>query len=322
MVALMVLIGGLTRLTNSGLSIVEWNPIHGVIPPLNESEWMEEFAKYQQSPEYLKINHGMLLDEFKSIFALEYIHRLVGRIAGAIFLLPLLFFAFKKHIPFALGKRLALIFALGLCQGVIGWYMVKSGLVDDPHVSHFRLALHLTFAFVIYGMLFWYGLEVQKPGTRTPLPGYRFSLALTALILLQTIFGAFVAGLDAGLVYNEFPKMGGVWIPQELYNSFSNVGLDGILHDPVSVQFLHRVIALIVTLTVLAFSIRHYRLRTPVYLLVLALFLQVGLGIATLTHEVPVALASAHQMGALLLFSIALFINRNMLYRPHSSAKP
>lgn len=294
MVFAMAVIGAITRLTESGLSMVEWRPLIGALPPLLQTEWVRVFELYQQTPEYQKINFGMELDEFKNIFFWEWLHRVWGRLIGVVYALPLLYFWVRGKIPTGYKGKLLIGLILGASQGVMGWYMVKSGLVDKPSVSHFRLAAHLSLAFVIYAYLLWLAFDIKgnKAGNATfcqKRHGWSAIAALTATI----IWGAYVAGLDAGLVYNSWPKMGANWIPTEL-QSFSN-----LFFDPVSVQFFHRWIAIITAIIVWSFS---YRIKS--FGLAFMMFMQVGLGIATLMSQVAIPLAAMHQAGAFILVGI------------------
>jgi cytochrome c oxidase assembly protein subunit 15 len=306
----MVVVGGITRLTHSGLSIVEWQPIVGTVPPLDDRAWQETFHKYQQTPEFRLVNPGMDLAGFKRIFWSEYAHRLLGRLIGAAFLLPLAWFALRKRIPRSLAWKLAGIFALGGLQGALGWYMVQSGLVDDPRVSQYRLAAHLGLALAIYAAVLWIALDLLfARGTETaPRALRRFALALVALVFAMAISGAFVAGIRAGLAYNTFPLMNGRWIPPGMFvidpwylNFFNNIA---------TVQFDHRAIAWLLAILVPWFWVRTRRAapraKLAASLLLSALALQIALGIATLLNTVPVPLAAAHQAGALLVFTSAL----------------
>jgi cytochrome c oxidase assembly protein subunit 15 len=307
----MVVVGGITRLTHSGLSIVEWQPIVGALPPLGESEWRDAFDKYQRTPEYRLVNPEMDLDGFKRIFRWEYAHRLLGRLIGAAFLLPLLWFVARRRIGRPLAWRLAAIFALGGLQGALGWYMVQSGLVDDPRVSQYRLAAHLGVALLIYAAMLWVALDLLRPRAPEPPPGTRrFAFALVALVFVMAISGSFVAGIRAGLAYNTFPLMNGYVAPPGMFvldpwylNFFGNVA---------TVQFDHRLIAWLLALLIPWFwaqvcrSAAPRRARTAANLLLAALALQITLGIATLLNAVPVPLAAAHQAGALLVFTAAL----------------
>jgi heme a synthase len=304
----MVVVGGVTRLTHSGLSIVEWQPVVGAVPPLGEREWQEAFDKYQQTPEFKLVNPGMDLGGFKRIFWWEYAHRLLGRLIGAAFFLPLLWFALRRRIDRALTSKLAVIFVLGGLQGAMGWYMVQSGLVDDPRVSQYRLAAHLGMAILIYAAMLWTALGLLFPRARQTGPR-GFAFALAALVFVQAISGSFVAGIHAGLAYNTFPLMNGRVAPPGMFmlepwylNFFGNIA---------TVQFDHRMIALLLALLVPWFWLRTRRAASPARLaaslLLIAFALQIALGIATLLLVVPVSLAAAHQAGALLVFTAALF---------------
>jgi len=309
----MVVVGGVTRLTHSGLSIVEWQPIVGALPPLDEAGWQETFGKYKQTPEYRLVNPGMNLEGFKGIFWWEYVHRLLGRLIGAAFLLPLLWFALRGRIARALTWKFAVIFGLGALQGALGWYMVQSGLVDNPRVSQYRLTAHLGIAFLIYAAMLWIAFDSLFPRAR-PVSGRlrRFAFALAALIFVMVLSGGLVAGTRAGLAYNTFPLMNGRLVPPEIFaiepwylNFSSNIA---------TVQFDHRLIAWLLAILVPWFWVRirrnavSERAKLGADLLLGALALQIALGIATLLLAVPVPLAAAHQAGALLVFSAALFV--------------
>jgi len=310
MLAAMVVLGGLTRLTHSGLSMVEWQPLAGAVPPLSDAAWAEMFAKYRQTPEYLKTNLGMPLEAFKGIFWLEYIHRLWGRAIGVAFLLPLLGFLAKGAIGRALAPRLAGLFALGGLQGAMGWYMVKSGLVDDPAVSHYRLTAHLGLAFLIHALMLWTALDIlaaHRPASPSP-RGLRIGLgAVTALVVATFLYGGLVAGLHAGLVYNTFPLMDGRLIPDLRLPG----GASGLFEDVTIVQFIHRSLAEATVLAALAVWLWGRRLGRALPPAVDAVasvaLVQLGLGIGTLVLAVPVGLAAAHQLGALALFSACLW---------------
>jgi cytochrome c oxidase assembly protein subunit 15 len=297
----MVVVGGITRLTESGLSMVRWEPVSGAIPPMTETAWQSEFDAYRATPEYQKINHGMSLTEFKDIYFWEYVHRLLGRFIGLAFALPLLWFAVKRAIPAGYGWRLGALLALGGMQGVIGWWMVASGLVDRPDVSHIRLAVHLLMALFIFALLIWTALDLRNPGSRPsklPVSGaWAFSL-----LGLQLMFGAYVAGLEAGYAFNTWPKMGDEWFPSGapmLRPFFAN-----LVDNPLVVQFVHRwlawgVAAAASALAILAWSRRAFGAATAV---AVAVTVQILLGIATLLSGVELWIAVAHQaMAALLL---------------------
>ena len=317
----MVVVGGVTRLTNSGLSIVEWQPIIGTLPPLSQSDWEVVFEKYHQTPQYKKVNQGMSLDEFKGIFWWEYFHRLLGRGIGLAFFIPFVYFVARKGIDRPLGLKLAGIFLLGGLQGAMGWYMVKSGLVDNPHVSQYRLTAHLGLAFIIYAAMLWVALGLLFPkgslhGDERLRSLRRFSRALTTLIFIMILSGGFVAGIRAGLAYNTFPLMDGHFIPTDIFilepwyrNFFDNMA---------TVQFDHRMIAWMLAFLVPLFWFRSRQLPLPpstrlaCNLLLIMLAVQISLGIATLLLVVPLHLAAAHQGGAVLLFTVALWVSHRL----------
>lgn len=314
----MISIGGITRLTHSGLSIVEWQPIVGTVPPFTDAQWEETFSQYRKTPEYAQVNKGMSLDSFKGIFWWEYFHRLMGRLIGVAFLLPLLWFAWRGSIERRLLPRLFGIFLLGGMQGAMGWYMVASGLVDDPRVSQYRLTAHLGLAFLIYAAMFWLAMDLSYPrpstnsGRRILRQARRHAWVILVLVFMMVITGGFVAGIRAGLAYNTFPLMNGSVFPPELFllepwylNFFNNMA---------TVQFDHRLIAWILALVVPWFWLRMRNTGVPVrarqgsnWLLVLFIA-QVTLGITTLLLVVPVPLAAAHQTCAVLVFSAALYV--------------
>lgn len=315
----MVVLGGVTRLTHSGLSIVEWQPIVGTVPPLNHAQWLETFAKYKLTPEYQKINTGMDLAGFQSIFWLEYFHRLLGRLIGIVFLVPFLYFLARRQIDRALIPKLAGLFALGAAQGALGWFMVASGLVDVPRVSPYRLTAHLGMAVLIYGAMLWVALGLLFPRPSAPAAAAglrRFGLKVTGLVYFMILTGGFVAGTHAGLAFNDWPFMNGHVVPPGMYslepwwtNPFENLA---------TVQFDHRLIAYLLCLVIPAywFAARRQSLdagtRRIFHLLLGMLAVQVALGITTLMHFVPVPLAAAHQAGALLLFTLALLLDHRL----------
>ncbi|MBF0368808.1 MAG: COX15/CtaA family protein [Magnetococcales bacterium] len=314
----MVVLGGVTRLTGSGLSMVNWAPIMGWLPPMTHEAWMETFAAYQLSPEYQKINTGMDLEGFKGIFWLEFLHRLLGRTIGLVFLLPFLFFWLTKRIPAGLTPQLLIMFVLGGLQGVLGWYMVKSGLVHDPHVSQYRLTAHLGAALVIHAYMFWVALglwfqgDAASEGEDNAGGGMRVvAIFMALLIFITALSGGFVAGLDAGLVYNTFPLMDGDWMPAD-YHALEPMMLN-FFENPAAVQWDHRVLAMLTALGVLGLWLIGWllefegRLRLGLNLMLAVVGIQVILGITTLIFYVPIPLASAHQAGAVVLFTLALF---------------
>ncbi len=310
----MVVVGGATRLTESGLSITEWQPLLGAFPPLHEADWMTAFQKYKQIPQYTALNHGMSLEDFKFIYWWEWSHRLLGRLIGIVFALPLVFFWWTGRLDRGTGMKFLGILALGALQGAIGWYMVKSGLSDRIEVSQYRLALHLTTAFLILGLLVWLALDEWPAEPRvtgevaTPLIK-RMATIIVAAIILQVVFGAFVAGLRAGLIYNTWPTMDGQWFPSDYW---INPPYLSFFEGHAAAQFNHRMMAYLVTALVLVQVGLTY--RTPVddriSLTALwvggAVILQVLLGIATLLSHVPLDLGLAHQAGGALVFAIAV----------------
>ena len=317
----MVIVGGITRLTSSGLSITEWNVIMGTIPPLHQNEWQQAFEKYQQSPQFQKINFDMELSQFKSIFWWEYTHRLIGRFIGIVFIIPFFYFLFTKKLDNPLIKKLVFIFLLGGLQGFIGWYMVKSGLINNPHVSHYRLATHLITAFITYGFTFWIALDLTyaNQNSKFKIQNSKLKLLTTIILLiviLQVIYGAFVAGLHAGKIYNTFPKMGNEWMPDAVNTMIPY--WKNLTENLAGVQFLHRGIAWILTVLIFAlwFVARKYPLTKPqrgaVNLLMMVLVFQFTLGILTLLYAVPITLAVLHQTGAFFLFSSAIFLNHQL----------
>lgn len=313
MVFAMVVLGGATRLTESGLSITEWRPVTGVLPPLSAADWQAEYDHYRASPEFRKRNFWMSVDDFKTIFWLEYVHRLWGRLIGVAFLLPFLWFLARGRVRGGLAWRLGGLFALGGAQGLMGWLMVKSGLVDRPDVSHYRLAAHLLLAFAIYGWMAWLVLELLRP--RASLAGGGALRGHRRLLLcwggVTVMYGAFVAGLDAGMIYNTFPLMGGTLVPPDAWSL--EPGWLNALENPALVQFIHRVLAVGLVLIALALWLRARSLpagtaaRRAVAACALMALVQMSLGIATLLSQVALPLAVLHQAGALVLFTLALW---------------
>ena len=308
MIFLMVFIGGVTRLTDSGLSMVDWKPIMGIFPPTSQADWESAFKQYQQFPEFKLVNQSMDLSGFKRIYFWEYFHRLFGRLIGLVFFLPFVYFLSKKVLNSRQIKRYSVAFILGGAQGLMGWYMVKSGLVNRPDVSHFRLAAHLSLAFIIIGYVYWQILELKNGDRKLSL---RPSLALGFVILLfsQIIYGAFVAGLDAGLTHNTFPKMGRFWFPRELW--LTSLGWLNIFENPVTLQFIHRYLG--ISLVLVGLLLWFYRKniadsneKQSLKGILIVLLLQVTLGVLTLIWYVPIWTASMHQLGACLLLLLKL----------------
>jgi cytochrome c oxidase assembly protein subunit 15 len=313
MVGAMTVIGGVTRLTESGLSMVEWRPLIGTLPPFSDQEWARVFALYQTSPEYQKINSGMSLAEFKAIFWWEYVHRFWGRIIGLAYAAPLAFFWIKGWIPRALRGRMLMLLALGGSQGVIGWWMVKSGLVDRPDVSHFRLAIHLGMAFVIAGALVWTALDflLPRPQIAAPIGMRKLGWGVLVVLFVVIILGAFVAGTNAGMIYNTFPLMDGRLLPPD-YSALSPWWRNG-LESIGAIQFHHRWAAILTSLLIIALWLRARSLpadsgqRSAPSVMALLVIIQVMLGIATLLTVVWIPLAALHQAVALLLFLSAVW---------------
>lgn len=314
MVAIMVVIGGITRLTGSGLSMVEWRPLLGWLPPLSEEQWTRVFALYQNSPQYLQVNAWMGLEEFQRIFWWEYIHRLWGRLIGLAFVLPFGWFLFRGMVRRNLRLRLLVLLLLGGMQGAVGWWMVKSGLVDDPSVSQYRLTVHLGLAFVILGALLWTAFDLTLGTTAPVVPRSLYRHAVLALICVSVtvLAGALVAGLHAGLIYNTFPLMDGDVVPED-YAHLSPFWLN-MTENPAAVQFHHRVAAVVSVLVVIGLLLRVTRSDLPVdrrlrvHLLAGLVFIQAALGITTLVFVVPLDLAAAHQAGAVALFASAVWV--------------
>ena len=310
LVLFIIIIGGLTRLTNSALSITEWELFKGILPPLNQSKWNEYFDLYKNIPQYKFINPSMTLQEFKVIFYWEYIHRVLARILGLFFIIPLIYYHFtNKEINL---KPLYTVAILIMVQGIVGWYMVKSGLVNDVTVSHFRLSLHLSIAVIIVSILFWQILNYSQKKVKK---FFNFSynnilfLVLIFLIFLQIIIGAFVSGLDAGKLYQTWPLMGSNYFPDDftIKNIFKLLDFEN--HSLV--QFYHRNLAYFITayviiLSYFTYTSNQYKFETPDILLITALFLQISLGIFTLLSDLHIILASAHQILSIILILSAI----------------
>ena len=307
MVFTMIVVGGITRLTESGLSMVEWRPLIGMLPPLTEAEWMRVFTLYQATPEYIHINFDMNLAQFKTIFFWEYVHRVLGRLIGLAFAVPLFIFAWRRMIPQGYGWRLIALLCLGGFQGVIGWWMVKSGLVDNPAVSQYRLATHLGTALMILGLLVWTILDLQDG--RAHHPGGHL-MGVMGLLAITIIAGAFVAGMDAGKLYNEYPFMGDGLVPIE----YGELGLKDAFENPASAQFHHRLLAVVVVLGVFSITRRAITsgLQSRGYAVLIAVLVQFLLGILTLLHAVPVSLGTLHQAGAAILLITVIWASHGL----------
>ena len=314
LIFVMVVVGGITRLTQSGLSISNYELISGTIPPMNEQEWIEEFELYKQYPEYQKLHYHFTLEDFKDIYFWEWLHRFIGRFIGIVFIIPFLYFLFTKQLSGPTIRKSLVLLALGAFQGFLGWYMVKSGLVDLPAVSHYRLAMHLTTAFVTFAYAFWVALDLLYPKKKTINKSFRNLVwAGMIILLLQIIWGAFVAGLDAGWIHNFWPMMTGgqlihetVWIEQNpLWKNF--------VEGKSGVQFVHRYLAYVVVAVVLIiwYKSRKLSLTNPqekgINALLILVFVQFLLGVLTLIYAVPLWLGVAHQVGAFFLLTAMTF---------------
>ncbi|MEH6570266.1 MAG: COX15/CtaA family protein [Halioglobus sp.] len=319
----MIVLGGVTRLTHSGLSMVEWKPLIGIIPPLTEQAWVETFEKYKQFPEYQKVNLGMTLDGFKDIFIYEYLHRVLGRLIGVLYFFPFLFFALKKRIRPGLMPKLIVLFFMGGLQGLLGWYMVKSGLVNDPRVSQYRLVAHLGVAVLIYAYMLWVVFDLllarNLKANSGSMPHATFSLILVGLVYLMILSGGLVAGTRAGFAYSTWPLMGVSFIPEGLYSG--TPAWLAAFEDITTIQFNHRMFAYLLFVLISALVVLLYRCgvqgraRIGLALLMAALIAQLTLGISTLLLHVPVSLAAAHQGGAVVLLTAMLYVS-HALVRP------
>jgi cytochrome c oxidase assembly protein subunit 15 len=313
LVFLTVLVGGATRLTESGLSIVEWRPVTGMLPPLTQDAWHAELEKYRSIPQYQSVNRGMSLDQFKTIYWWEWTHRMLGRAVGAAFLLPFLWFLWRGWIDPKLRARLWAIFGLGALQGAVGWWMVTSGLADRISVSQYRLAFHLTLACVIYAALLWTAQRLgPKPPHQTSMRVRASALALLALVLVQIYLGALVAGLDAGLAYNTWPLIDGAFVPASDRLLFLTPAWRNIFENGLTVQFNHRMlayglwVAAIFHAAAVARTRRHGPALTGALAFAAAVTIQAAIGIATLLWQAPIGLALLHQGVAVVVLTVAV----------------
>ncbi len=313
MIFLMIVLGALTRLSESGLSMVEWRPVTGWLPPMSDAAWQTELQKYLSSPQGRLINRGFGVGEFKQIFWLEFIHRLWGRLIGVVFAVPLAWFWLSGKLAPALKPRLLVLLALGGLQGALGWAMVASGLIDRPSVSHYRLAGHLLLAVALYAYTVWLILELGPQTMRRDDPGTRRkAAALIALLFVVLAFGALMAGLRAGTSHNTFPTMSGYWIPPGLFDL--SPWWINFFENGTTVQFVHRWLAKLLVLGVLALA---WRARRPETLLAAAMaMLQLSLGIATILSGVDIAIATAHQAGAVLLLTMLILVRHRATPSP------
>ncbi len=321
LIAAMVIVGGITRLTHSGLSIVEWNLLMGSIPPLNKEEWMEVFDKYKSTPEFILVNYNFNLEEFKSIYWWEYSHRMLGRFIGLVFIIPFGYLMFRKRLSNSLIRKLLIVFALGSLQAFLGWYMVKSGLVRDPTVSHYRLASHLIIALALYGYILVLVFDLIFPtsgqASAVNKPLRKVTVLLLIITFVQFIYGAFMSGLKAGKVYNTFPKMGSQWIADSVGFAYRKNGLISLLENLASVQFIHRYLAVFILILVLIMwrksrNISSYHLKLGANLLLIIVIVQFLLGVMTLLFAVPVVLGVLHQFAALVFLTAIIYYWHNV----------
>lgn len=314
LIFIMVVVGGITRLTHSGLSISNYKLISGTIPPMNETEWNEAFELYKQYPEYQKLNNHFGLEDFKDIYFWEWLHRVIGRFIGLVFIIPFLYFLISKQLSKPTIKKSIILLTLGGFQGFLGWYMVKSGLVDNPDVSHYRLAAHLTTAFITFAYTFWVALDLMFPKQKEINKSFRNLVRFgLGLLLLQIIYGAFVAGLDAGFIHNHWPMMNeGKFMHETVYIE-QNPLYKNFIEGKSGVQFVHRILAYVVVAAIFIIwnkskklSLTKYQQR-GVNLLLIMVGVQFLLGVLTIILQVPVWLGVAHQVGAFVLLSIMTF---------------
>lgn len=332
LIMLLVTFGGFVRLTRSGLSIVEWNPITGVIPPLSEEAWQTEFAKYQQTPEFQKINHTMTLFEYKEIFWLEFIHRLIARFAGLFVVIPIFYFLFKGIIPWRKSPIFLLIGLLFGFQGFMGWYMVSSGLVDNPAVDHLRLTFHLLTALLLMGLALWMALRYFYHSPKIiraqfKSAGFIMAVFLLIVLIIQIAYGGLMAGLKAGHVSNTWPLMGGRLIPPGLLDTF-DTALENLLEAPLTVHFIHRWFSLAVLLVaiVLYYVVKRknhaYAITKLALIFIVLAIIQISLGISVIWFSVPLVLALTHQAVALLLYVASIIIVYQILHEPVTAPVP
>ncbi len=314
LIFIMVVVGGITRLTHSGLSISNYKLISGTIPPMNETQWQEAFNLYKQYPEYQKLNNHFTLQDFKDIYFWEWFHRVIGRFIGLVFFIPFVYFLFTKQLSKSTVKKSVVLLCLGAFQGFLGWYMVKSGLVDNPDVSHYRLAMHLTTAFITFAYTFWVALDLIFPEQKQVNYKFRNLIRLGfSILLLQIIYGAFVAGLDAGWIHNHWPMMSeGKFIHETVYSEQTPI-LKNFFEGKSGVQFVHRTLAYIVVLFIILIWWKGKKLTLTSYqnkgidTLLIIVGIQFVLGVLTIVLQVPVWLGVAHQVGAFFLLSAMTF---------------
>lgn len=314
LIFVMVVVGGITRLTHSGLSISNYKLISGTLPPMNEAEWQEAFDLYKQYPEYQKLNTHFTLEDFKDIYFWEWLHRFIGRMIGLVFLIPFLYFLITKQLSKPTIKKAIILLGLGAFQGFLGWYMVKSGLVDNPDVSHYRLAAHLITAFITFAYTFWVALDLMFPDKKQIDRKFRNLMRWGMFVLLvQIIYGAFVAGLDAGFIHNHWPLMSeGKFMHETVYLE-QNPLYKNFIEGKSGVQFVHRMLAYVVVFMVFIIWLKAKKRdltnhqSSGINALLIIVFLQFLLGVLTIIHQVPVWLGVAHQIGAFFLLTAMTF---------------
>ena len=309
LISIMIVVGGLTRLTDSGLSITRWQLFSGILPPLNENDWIYYFQLYKQIPEFKLQNFSMTMNEFKIIFWWEWIHRFLGRLIGLAYLIPLLYFTFK--LKFKILLNLYSIFLLICFQGFIGWYMVSSGLVDRVDVSHYRLSIHLLVAFIILSMIFWNYLKLKEINIPSTKLNILIPIIFLILVFCQISIGAFVSGMDAGTIYNSWPLMGNSYFPDD--NKFINIFKISAFNDPSLVQFMHRNLAYLIMIFyvfifIKVYKNKFYNLFKIINILGFLLFIQIILGILTLLYGAQISFASMHQISSIFLVSSCIYL--------------
>ena len=318
-IGLIVIVGGLTRLTDSGLSITTWDVVTGILPPLNNNQWEEVFNLYKKIPQFYLLNQNMTLAEFKIIYYWEYIHRILGRVLGLLFLLPFLYIYFKKILNRKYNLNFFILFLLILVQGFVGWYMVKSGLLENTTVSHYRLAIHLNLAFILFSAIFWYFLNINSKQNKIFFNLNKQNIVskiFVFLIFLQITFGAFTSGLDAGKVYQPWPLMNNYFFPDDL--TVQNLANLSIFNEPSFVQFVHRKLAYIIFIYVLIMSFlifynKRYYLYNSIFFLIGIILIQVFLGIYTLLSGAEIWIASLHQISTIFLLIASIYFYYNSI---------
>ena len=319
LIALIIIVGGLTRLTDSGLSITTWDVVKGILPPLSKDDWDAAFNLYKEIPQYLLLNINMTLDEFKIIYYWEYIHRILGRVLGLLFLIPFIYIYIKKIFNKTYNQNFSILFILILIQGTVGWYMVKSGLVENTTVSHYRLSLHLNLALILFSAIFWYFLNINLRKDKIFFDFKNKNLypkIFIFFIFLQITFGAFTSGLDAGRIYQTWPLMNNYFFPDDL--SLQNLSTIIVFNEPSFVQFIHRKLAYIIFLYVLIMSFfifykKKKDMYLPTYYLLITIILQVILGIFTLLSGAYIWIASLHQISTILLLISSIYFYYNSI---------